>query len=77
MFALHLAQKNNATINSRLLTKDIYLNIYIYIYIFMYLFLAELNLCCCMDFFLVAENGVYSSCAHCSLVSSPVVEHGP
>ena len=33
----------------------------------MYLFLAELNLCCCMDFFLVAENGVYSSCACCSL----------
>ena len=34
MFALHLAQKNNTTINSRLLTKDMYLNIYIYIYIY-------------------------------------------
>ena len=39
MFALHLVQKNNATINSRLLTKDISLKICVYIYICIYIYI--------------------------------------
>ena len=47
--------------------------------LFINLFLAELGLCCCVGFSLVAERGGYSPVAmHWLLivVASPVAEHG-